>query len=54
MVCVGGYWFWFFIRVDVAAEGNSPFRLVRADLFVVSLSGERDAGPDLGVRSVDG
>ena len=37
LVCVGGYWFWFFIRVDVAAEGNSPFRLVRADLFVVSL-----------------
>ncbi|MCC6193491.1 MAG: adenylyl-sulfate reductase [Burkholderiales bacterium] len=37
MVCVGGYWFWFFIRVDVLAEGNSPFRLVRADLFVVSL-----------------
>ena len=37
MVCLGGYWFWFFIRVDVAAEGNSPFRFVRADLFVVSL-----------------
>lgn len=37
MVCAGGYWFWFFIRVDVAAEGNSPFRFVRADLFVVSL-----------------
>lgn len=37
MVCVGGYWFWFFIRVDVAAEGNSPFRLVRADLFILSL-----------------
>jgi hypothetical protein len=37
MVCLGGYWFWFFIRVDVAAEGNSPFRLVHADLFVVSL-----------------
>ena len=37
MVCVGGYWFWFFIRADVAAEGNSPFRLVQADLFVVSL-----------------
>ena len=37
MACLGGYWFWFFIRVDVAAEGNSPFRLVRADLFVVSL-----------------
>ena len=29
MVCGGGYWFWFFIRVDVAAEGNSPFRIVR-------------------------
>jgi len=37
MVLVGGYWFWFFIRVDVAAEGHSPFRLVRADLFVLSL-----------------
>jgi hypothetical protein len=37
MICVGGYWFWFFIRVDVAAEGNSPFRLVRADLFILSL-----------------
>jgi len=37
MVCLGGYWFWFFIRVDVAAEGNSPFRIMRADLFIVSL-----------------
>ena len=37
MVCVGGYWFWFFIRVDVAAEGNSPFRVVRADLFILSM-----------------
>jgi hypothetical protein len=37
MVCLGGYWFWFFIRVDVAAEGNSPFRLERADLFIVTL-----------------
>ncbi len=37
MVCVGGYWFWFFIRVDVAAEGGSPFRLMRADLFIVSM-----------------
>jgi len=39
MVCVGGYWFWFFIRVDVAAEGSSPFRIVRADLFILSLLG---------------
>ncbi len=37
MICAGGYWFWFFIRVDVAAEGNSPFRVVRADLFILSL-----------------
>ena len=37
LVCVGGYWFWFFIRVDVAAEGNSPFRVMRADLFILSL-----------------
>ena len=37
MICVGGYWFWFFIRVDVAAEGNSPLRLVKADLFILSL-----------------
>jgi hypothetical protein len=37
MICVGGYWFWFFIRVDVAAEGSSPLRLMRADLFILSL-----------------
>ena len=39
MVCVGGYWFWFFIRADVAAEGGSPFRLMKADLFILSLLG---------------
>jgi hypothetical protein len=37
LVCLGGYWFWFFIRADVVAEGHSPFRFVQADLFVVSL-----------------
>ena len=37
MVCLGGYWFWFFIRADVVAEGHSPFRFMRADLFIVSL-----------------
>jgi len=37
MVCLGGYWFWFFIRADVAAEGQSPFRVMRADLFILSL-----------------
>lgn len=37
MLAVGGYWFWFFIRVDVSAEGLSPFRLERGDLFIISL-----------------
>ncbi|MGI9383031.1 MAG: hypothetical protein ACR2PO_07740 [Methyloligellaceae bacterium] len=37
MVCVGGFWFWFFIRADVAAEGNPWYRLVQADLFILSL-----------------
>jgi len=36
-LCFGGYWFWFFIRVDVFAEGHPWHRLVRADLFIVSL-----------------
>lgn len=37
MVCIGGFWFWFFIRADVAAEGNPWYRIVRADLFILSL-----------------
>jgi hypothetical protein len=37
MVCVGGYWFWFKIRVDLNSDGNPWYRLVRADLFVLSL-----------------
>jgi len=37
MLCFGGYWFWFFIRVDVSAEANPWYRLVRADMFIVSL-----------------
>ena len=37
MILLGGYWFWFFIRVDVAAEGHSPMRIVRADLFILAL-----------------
>ena len=37
MICVGGYWFWFFIRVDVAAEGNPWHRVVKADLFILAL-----------------
>lgn len=37
MVLIGGYWFFFFIRVNVAHEGHSPFSLMRADLFIVCL-----------------
>ena len=44
MLCLGGYWFWFFIRADVAAEGNSPLRIMRADLFVLSLLGSVTLG----------
>ena len=37
MLAVGGYWFWFFIRVDVSAEGLPWFRVERADIFILSL-----------------
>ena len=37
MLCFGGYWFWFFIRVDVSAEGVTLFKVERADIFILSL-----------------
>lgn len=37
MVMVGGYWFWFSIRVDVNSEGKKIFKLATADIFIVSL-----------------
>ena len=37
MLCFGGYWFWFSIRVDVNSEAKKWYKLDRADLFVVSL-----------------
>lgn len=37
MVLIGGYWFFFFLRVNVVYDGQPPWRLVRADLFIVSL-----------------
>ena len=37
MLAVGGYWFWFFIRVDVNSEGKKWYQLCRADIFIVSL-----------------
>ena len=39
MILVGGLWFFFFLRVNVAFDGDSPFHLGRADLFVGSLIG---------------
>ncbi|MCW9035513.1 MAG: hypothetical protein OQJ97_14940 [Rhodospirillales bacterium] len=44
MVMFGGYWFWFFIRVDVSAEGVPWYRLVKADLFILSLLGTTTFG----------
>lgn len=37
MTMVGGYWFFFLLRVNVAKDGQPLFTLVRADLFIVSL-----------------
>ncbi len=40
MLCLGGYWFWFSIRVDVASEGVKWYQLNgRGDLFIVGLLG---------------
>ncbi len=37
-LCIGGYWFWFAIRVDVAAEGVKWYNFNgRGDLFIVGL-----------------
>lgn len=37
MILVGGLWFFLFLRVNVAFDGDSPFHLGRADLFIGSL-----------------
>jgi hypothetical protein len=37
MLCIGGYWFWFSIRVDVSSEGHPWYRVGRGDIFIVSL-----------------
>jgi len=44
MVMFGGYWFWFFIRVDVSAEAKPWYKLARADLFILSLLGTTTFG----------
>ena len=38
MLCVGGYWFWFAIRVDLASEGAKWNQFNgRGDLFILGL-----------------
>ena len=37
LTCVGGFWFWFFLRVDVSAEAHPWYRIITADLFVLAL-----------------
>ena len=37
MTCLGAYWFWFFLRVDVSAEGHRWRKVIFADLFVLAL-----------------
>jgi len=38
MLCIGGYWFWFSIRVDVSSEGVKWYHLNgRGDLFILGL-----------------
>lgn len=37
MILIGASWFFFFLRVNVAYDGDSPLHLGRADLFVGSL-----------------
>jgi len=39
LLLVGGYWFFFLLRVNVAKDGQPIFRLVQADLFIVTLLG---------------
>ena len=39
MLLIGGYWFFFLLRVNVAKDGQPIFRLVPADLFIVTLLG---------------
>jgi hypothetical protein len=37
LTCLGGYWFWFFLRVDVSSEAHPWYRIIKADLFVLAL-----------------
>ncbi len=40
MLCIGGYWFWFSIRVDVSSEGVKWYNFNgRGDIFILGLLG---------------
>lgn len=54
MVMFGGYWFWFAIRVDVSAEGVPWYRIVKADLFILSLLGTTTFGLVWGILQAMG
>ena len=34
LTCLGGYWFWFFLRVDVLAEAHPWYRTIKAEFEV--------------------
>lgn len=44
MIVVGGLWFFFFLRVNVAFDGDPPYHVGRADIFVLSLIGSAASG----------
>ena len=54
MVMFGGYWFWFAIRVDVSAEGVPWYRIVKADMFILSLLGTTTFGLLWGILQAQG
>jgi len=59
LTLVGGYWFFFLLRVNVTHDGHPPWRLVRADLFYRDAARQRHvrtavrSGGDGGQRNGD-
>tara|TARA_Y100000590_G_scaffold67022_1_gene72665 strand:- start:743 stop:1537 length:795 start_codon:yes stop_codon:yes gene_type:complete len=44
MTCLGGFWFWLFLRVDVYSEAHPWYRIIKADLFVLALLSTATSG----------
>ena len=38
LTCLGGYWFWFFLRVDVSAEAHPWYRIIKARFICISIT----------------